>query len=134
MKIYKLDIDASKPIRKVVQMQQNATGALSVDVTNDGKYIRNLSCTLYEGGAELSAYATTDAGAGYKIDMGDETKVVKFKAKSVPNECSASTYTGGSGARQNKLVSRFQLAPGVYHQDEFWPIAQKFGNYSGVRK
>lgn len=86
MKIYKLDIDASKPIRKVVQMQQNATGALSVDVTNDGKYIRNLSCALYEGGAELSAYATTDGGAGYKIDMGDETKVVKFTAKSVPTE------------------------------------------------
>lgn len=89
MKIYKLDIDTSKPIRKVVQMQQNSTGALSVDVSNDGKYIRNLSCALYDGDTELSAYATTDVGAGYKIDMGTDTKVVKFTAKSVPTECSA---------------------------------------------
>lgn len=87
MKIYKLDIDTSKPIRKVVQMQQNSTGALSVDVSNDGKYIRNLSCALYDGNTELSAYATTDVGAGFKIDMGDETKVVKFTAKSTPVEC-----------------------------------------------
>ena len=89
MKVYKLDIDTSKPIRKVVQMQQNSTGALSVDVSNDGKYIRNLSCALYDGDTELSSYATTDVGAGYKIDMGTDTKVVKLTVKSTPVECSA---------------------------------------------
>ena len=98
MKIYKLDIDASKPIRKVIQMQQNATGALSVDVTNVGWPIRNLSCALYEGDTELSAYATADSGAGFKIDMGAEPKVVKFTAKSTPVECSAQYVLSVSGA------------------------------------
>ena len=49
MKIYKLDIDVSQPIRKVVQMQQNSAGVLSVIVANNNKYIRNLSCELYDG-------------------------------------------------------------------------------------
>ena len=133
MKIYKLDIDTSKPIRKVVQMQQNSTGALSVDVSNDGKYIRNLSCALYEGDTELSAYATTDVGAGYKIDMGNETKVVKFTAKSVPTECSASVIkTVGTGTPIKHLwASRFQLGQGTYNQDEFASVVSQFANDAG---
>ena len=125
MKIYKLDIDTSKPIRKVVQMQQNSTGALSVDVSNDGKYIRNLSCALYDGGTELSAYATTDVGAGYKIDMGDETKVVKFTAKSTPLE-SVYEYVAvekAGGRLQTKALSCVQLDAGTYNQDEFYGLA-----------
>ena len=104
MKIYKLDIDTSKPIRKVIQMQQNSTGALSVAVSNDGKYIRNLSCALYEGDTELSSYATTDNGVGFKIDMGDETKVVKFTAKSEPVECSAQYILSVASASTIKTV------------------------------
>ena len=133
MKIYKLDIDTSKPIRKVVQMQQNSTGALSVDVSNDGKYIRNLSCALYDGDTELSSYATTDVGAGYKIDMGNETKVVKFTAKSVPTECSASVIkTVGTGTPMKHLwASRFQLGQGTYNQDEFASVVSQFANDDG---
>ena len=127
MKIYKLDIDTSKPIRKVVQMQQNSTGALSVDVKNDGKYIRNLSCELYDGDTELSAYAELSSGAGYKIDMGADTKVVKLSMKSVPNECSASVIkTIGTGTPKQLWASRFQLDPGTYNQDEFNSVVKQF--------
>ena len=80
MKIYKLDIDTSKPTRQIVAMQQNSTGLLSVDVTNDGKYIRNLSCTVYDGENEISATTTN----GYKIDVGTENKAIKVVAKSEP--------------------------------------------------
>ena len=133
MKIYKLDIDTSKPIRKVVQMQQNSTGALSVDVSNDGKYIRNLSCALYDGDTELSAYATTDVGAGYKIDMGDTTKVVKFTAKSVPTECSASYVVKlGNPPAHVVAMTKFMLDTGVYNQDEFNNVAKVFGDTTGI--
>lgn len=99
MKIYKLDIDTSKPIRKVVQMQQNATGALSVEVTNAGRPIRNLSCALYDGETALSAYAELSSGDGYKIYIGDTPKVVKFTAKSTPIESVAQYIaTKGSGS------------------------------------
>jgi hypothetical protein len=134
MKIYKLDIDASKPIRKVIQMQQNSIGALSVDVSNNGKYIRNLSCELYDDDTELSAYATTDVGAGYKIDMGDETKVVKFTAKSTPLE-SVYEYVAvekAGGRLQNKNLSCVQLDAGTYNQDEFYGLAKRFGSSSGM--
>lgn len=132
MKIYKLDIDTSKPIRKVIQMQQNSTGALSVDVSNDGKYIRNLSCALYDGGTELSAYTTTDVGAGFKIDMGDETKVVKFTAKSVPTESVAQKILSASGPVRSKALSAIQLEAGIYNQDEFYNIANVFGSSNGL--
>ncbi len=132
MKIYKLDIDTSKPIRKVVQMQQNSTGALSIDVTNDGWPIRNLSCALYEGGTELSAYAELSTGAGYKIDMSDETKVVKFTAKSVPIESVAQTILSATGQPASKALSAIQLEAGVYKQDEFYNIANTFGSNNGL--
>lgn len=129
MKIYKLDIDTSKPIRKVVQMQQNATGALSVEVTNDGWPIRNISCALYEGDTELSAYAELSSGAGYKIDVGDETKVVKFTAKSTPLESVAQRATGGSGsAIKSFALSCVQLEAGIYKQEEFYNIVEEFGS------
>lgn len=133
MKIYKLDIDTSKPIRKVVQMQQNATGALSVDVTNDGWPIRNLSCALYEGDTQLSAYDEPSSGAGYKIDMGTDTKVVKFTAKSEPVECSAEYIVkNGTTRLQGRFFNYVQLSTGVYKQEEFYRLAERFGNKEGV--
>ena len=132
MKIYKLDIDTSKPIRKVVQMQQNSTGALSVDVSNDGWPIRNLSCALYDGETELSAYAELSTGAGYKIDVGADTKVVKFTAKSVLTECSASyiASVGTSGPMQTTALKQIQIDTGIYRQDEFNNVAFELGNIS----
>lgn len=129
MKIYKLDIDTSKPTRQVVAMQQNSTGMLSVDVTNDGKYIRNLSCSLYDGDNEISA--TTENG--YKIDVGGETKAVKFVAKSVPYD-SENTYVANKGSGSGSktvFCNKIQIKPGVYNQDEFDVIRSKFGDNNG---
>ena len=112
-------------------MQQNSTGALSVDVSNDGKYIRNLSCALYDGDTELSAYTTTDVGAGYKVDVGADTKVVKFTAKSVPTESVAQTILSASGQVASKTLSAIQLEAGIYNQDEFYNIANVFGSNNG---
>ena len=124
MKIYKLDIDTSKPIRQVVQMQQNSTGALSVDVSNDGKYIRNLSCTIYDGGTELSAYTTTDVGAGYKVDVGTEPKYVKVVAKSTPMESTKQEIVSYTSFNRTTTVvlDRLVLPVGTYNQDEFLPL------------
>lgn len=125
MKIYKLDIDASKPIRKVVQMQQNSTGLLSVEVTNDGKYIRNLSCAVYDG-TELSATSTN----GFKVDMGDTTKVIKVTAKSTPVESPEQYVESFTSGTRNTAVwlTKLVLSAGTYVQDEFMPIADKFGS------
>jgi len=125
MKVYNLNIDTSKPTNQVVQMQQNATGLLSANITNDGKYIRNLSCTMYDGANEISA---TDGG--FKVDVGAEPKHVKIEAKSTPVECSAQYIVSVSGAHRTKSVALniLQLEAGVYNQSEFYGIAKRFGN------
>ena len=93
MKIYKLDIDVSKPTRQVMQMQQNSEGVISVDVTNDGKHIRNLSCSLYDGDTQVSAIA----GNGFKVNVGGETKEINIKADATPID-SAYQYVASSGS------------------------------------
>ena len=75
MKIYNLNIDTSKPVNKVMQMQQNETGLLKLNVTNDGKSILNLTTKVYDGETEVPS---TDNG--FKIDMGKNDKVVKVEA------------------------------------------------------
>lgn len=133
MKIYKLDIDTSKPIRQVVQMQQNSEGVLSVNVSNDGKYIRNLSCAMYEDGNEISAIADGDNSFGYKLNVGDTSHTVKVTAKSAPYECSASYVVDiGTGSAKSIQLDRAQLEPGVYNQDEFASLL-RFGSGYGYQ-
>ena len=102
MKIYKLDIDAAQPTNQVVQMQQNTTGILNVNVTKNGEYIRNLSCQMFDGDTEISGDDN-----GFKLDIGDTPKHYTVKATATPVECSATTYVGGSGTKQNKEAVRF---------------------------
>lgn len=89
MKIYKLDVNTAQPTRQVVVMQQNSTGLLSVDVERNDWPLRNLSCTLLDGDAEISACLSGESGAGFKLDVGEDAKVVKLVAQSTPIECSA---------------------------------------------
>lgn len=129
MKIYKLDIDASKPIRKVMQMQQNSEGVLSVHVSNDGKYIHNLSCAMYEDGNEISAIADNT----YKLNIGETPHTVKITAKSTPIESIEKyivSYNSGS-VTKNISIPKLVLPAGVYRQDEFLPFTEKFGDKSG---
>lgn len=127
MKLYKLNIDTSKPTNQVVQMQQNQRGLLSVNMTNNGKYIRNLSCTLYDGANEISA-----TNGGFKVDVGAEPKSVKVVAKSEPME-SIKEYIA-SYAPGNRTIAqylkRIVIPAGTYRQDEFESLKQ-FGTYSG---
>lgn len=119
MKIYKLDIDTAQPTNQVVQMQQNTTGFLSVNVTKNGDYIHNLSCTMYDGANEISA---TDGG--FKVDVGAEPKHVKIKAKSTPIESIKeyiASYTPGQRTVQ-KALTILELPVGTYNQDEFLPL------------
>lgn len=124
MKVYNLNIDTSKPTNQTVQMQQNATGMLSVAISNDGTYIRNLSCQMYDGDNEIEATTSADTSFGFKVDVSSEPKHVKVVAKSTPLE-SIREYvlssTPGSRVKQywlNQLV----VPEGVYNQDEFAPI------------
>ena len=109
-------------------MQQGATGLLSATVTNNGKYIRNLSCTLHDGDNEIS---TTNGG--FKVEVGAEPKRVKVVAKSEPIE-SIKEYIASynPGAKlTTQFVKRIVIPAGTYRQDEFESLKQ-FGNYSGM--
>lgn len=119
MKIYKLDIDASRPIRKALEMQQNATGGLKVDVTNNGRTIHNLTTKVYDGETELPS---TDNG--FKVDVGSTAKTLKVEATSTPIISDyeiIESYTPGNKNRQVAL-KRLVLPPGIYRQEEFLPI------------
>lgn len=134
MKIYNLNIDTSKPTNQVVQMQQGTTGMLSVNVTNDGKYIRNLSCTLYDGTNEIEATTSADTSFGFKVEVGTEPKHVKVEAKSILIE-SQYTYVAnmGTGSRVKQVwCDKIRIPAGTYHQDEFESL-KRFGNYSGMQ-
>lgn len=84
MKIYKLDIDTAQPVNQIVQMQQNTAGVLSVDVTRNGEYIRNLSCQIFDGETEIPACSAGDKG--FKLDIGDTPKYYTVKATATPIE------------------------------------------------
>ena len=127
MKVYNLNIDTSKPTNQVVQMQQNATGLLSANITNDGKYIRNLSCMMYDGANEIEATTSADASFGFKVDVGSEPKHVKVVAKSTPIESVAQKILSATGPAASKALSAIQLEAGIYNQDEFYNIANVLG-------
>lgn len=122
MKVYNLNIDTSKPVNQVIQMQRNDTGLLSANVTNDGKYIRNLSCTLYDGDNEISA-----TNGGFKVVVGNTTKVVKIEAKSTPIMCQMGYFvsTGSGSGIKSFSLAVCQLSQGVYSQDEFKAVADE---------
>lgn len=125
MKIYKLDVNVAQPINKVVQMQQNSTGVLSIDVTNNGKYIRNLSCQMFDGEVEIPA-----DDKGFKLDIGDAPKHYMVKATATPVECSEeyiASYTPGTRAFPFNL-NVLQLKAGTYRQEEFLSLVDKFGS------
>lgn len=133
MKVYNLNIDTSKPTNQVVQMQQGATGLLNANVTNDGKYIRNLSCTIYDGANEISATTSADNSFGFKVDVGTEPKHVKVVAKSTPLESikeKIASFTPGTRAFPVSL-KRIVIPAGTYRQDEFESLKQ-FGSYDGI--
>jgi hypothetical protein len=120
MKVYNLNIDTSKPVNQVMQMQQNSTGLLKLNVTNDGKSIRDLSCMVYDGETEVPS---TDNG--FKIDMGKNDKVVKIEAKSEPIMCQMGYFvsTGSGSGMKTYALPVCQLSQGVYSQDEFKAVA-----------
>lgn len=134
MKIYNLNIDTSKPTNQVVQMQQGTTGMLSANITNDGKYIRNLSCTMYDGANEISASTGNDNSFGFKVDVDAEPKHVKIEAKSTPTE-SQYTYVAniGTGTRVKTVwLDIVHIPAGTYRQDEFASL-KRFGSNSGMQ-
>ena len=130
MKVYNLNIDTSKPTNQVVQMQQNASGMLSVSISNDGAYIRNLSCQMYDGDNEIEATISADESFGFKVDVGTEPKHVKVVAKSEPYESTMEyvAVQGHSAKPQRKFFNKVQIKPGVYRQDEFKPLLKLVSN------
>lgn len=119
MKVYNLNVNAAKPTTQVVQMQQNSTGMLSVNVSNDGKYIRNLSCSVYDGDAEISATEHS-----FQLDVNDTAKTVKVNAYATPYETSATTFVGGSGQTRARPYTVLTIPVGEYSQDEFYPFVK----------
>lgn len=129
MEIYKLDIDTAKPTNQVLAMQQNSAGMLSVNVTNDGKYIRNLSVDVYDGDTEIEK-----SKYGYKVNIGTEPKHVKVVAKSTP-EMSERQYilSAPAGTRvTSKYLIQLVLKSGVYNQDEFMPLLDGMPTNIGI--
>lgn len=132
MKIYKLDIDVAQPIRQVVQMQQNTTGALLVKATKDEHTLHNATIKLYDGETEIEPYATEGDYAIFKVDMGQETKNLKLKVEATPYT-STEKYcvNAGTGTVKQSYCEKIQIPAGTYQQDEFMSLVQ-FGNYQGI--
>ena len=122
MKIYKLDIDASKPVRRALEMQKNAIGGLKVDVTNNGRTIHNLTTKVYDGETELQS---TDNG--FKVDVGSTAKTLKVEATSTPIVCQYGYFvsTGSGAGARSFWLTRCQLSEGIYSQDEFKLVAEE---------
>ena len=122
MKVYNLNIDTSKPVNQVMQMQQNSTGLLKLNVTNDGKSISNLSCIVYDGETEVPS-----TGNGFKIDMGKNDKVVKIEAKSEAIVCTFQKLVqNGSDKRSSQVFfSYMQLPAGTYRQEDLYEGLKK---------
>ena len=131
MKVYNLNIDTSQPTNQVVQMQQNQTSMLSVAISNEGKYIRNLSCKMYYEGNEIPTTISGDNTFGFKIDVGVEPKYVKIEAKSEPIVCTADYIAdiGSSGGAKTYQLRVCQLSEGVYSQDEFKAVGKEIAKY-----
>ena len=132
MKVYNLNVNVAQPVNQVVRMQQNSEGVLSVNVANDGKYIRNLSCQMFDGENEISAISEGDNTFGYKIGVGDTPKAVKVVAKSTPMESTKeyiASYTPGTRTI-NKALITLVVPAGTYRQDEFMALVDEFG-YKG---
>lgn len=83
MKVYKLEVNTAQPTYQILPMQQNQRGLLSVDITNNGKYIRNLSVSVFDGENEI----TPETEYGFPVDVGTEPKNVKVVAKAMPVMC-----------------------------------------------
>lgn len=64
MKIYKLNVDTSKPVRQVVNIPVDTQKyGLAVNCTADGKRISSPYCTIIDSGNTLSATTTLDDGS-----------------------------------------------------------------------
>lgn len=129
MKIYNLNIDTSKPVNKVMQMQSNSTGLLKLNVTNGGKSIRNLTTKVYDGETEVPS---TDNG--FKIDMGKNEKVVKIEAKSEPIMSEWQEIESYESFNRTKQVQlkRLTLPVGTYKVKELLHISDKVTNKSAT--
>ena len=103
-------------------MQQNSTGLLKLNVTNDGKSISNLSCIVYDGETEVPS-----TGNGFKIDMGKNEKVVKIEAKSEAIVCTFQKLVqNGSDKRPSQVFfSYMQLPAGTYRQEDLYEGLKK---------
>ena len=80
MKIYKLDIDTSKPTNQVVAVHQNSVSGLKIDFANDGKYIRDLNCAVYDGDTEIKP--SISEGNSFTFDLTltkEKASVLSFK-------------------------------------------------------
>ena len=79
---------------------------------------------MYDDGNEISATLSGTSGAGYKVDVGDTYKAVKFTAKATPIESIREYVLSSTSGNRTKTVNLNVLVipEGVYKQDEFLPI------------
>lgn len=118
MKIYKLDIDTSKPITQRLAIPQNCDKfGLVVSSTTNGHPTRNLSCAIYDGDETLTPSKTLDDGSLLFVmsstDSGSRAVRVKLEAK--PLLIEGTTLSGGAW----DFVSYDLAIPaGTYYRDE----------------
>ena len=133
MKTYNLNVNTAKPISQIVQMQKNATGMLNVTVANDGKYVRNMTCKVYDGATEISPVSESGSTYSFALDIGAETKNLKVVATATPLESTQEyieSYTPGGKRNISLWLNKLVIPAGTYRQDEFEPL-KRFGDYSG---
>lgn len=118
MKIYKLDIDTSKPITQRRAIPQDADKYGLVVSANNGKHpIHNLSCTIFDGDETLTPSKTLDDGSLLFVmsSTNSGSRAVKVKLAAKPLLIEGATLSGGAW----DIVSYDLAIPaGTYYRDE----------------
>ena len=118
MKIYKLDIDTSKPITQRLAIPQDADKYGLVVSANNGVHpIHNLSCTIYDGDNTLTPSKTLNDGSLLFVmsstDSGSRAVKVKIEAK--PLLIEGATLSGGAW---DIVEYNITIPAGTYYRDE----------------
>lgn len=127
MKIYKLNIDTTQPIRQALKVPVSETKyGIAVSVTKGDHTIRNLSCSMDIGGQTLEPTKRLDDGSFlFELQSSDGNYVAKVHAAAEPTVIEGGSYTNNRPSAMNKAIAVAELSAGEYYQDEFNPLNYK---------
>lgn len=125
MKIYKLDIDTTQPIRQALKVPVSETKyGIAVSVMKGDHTIRNLSCSMDIGGQTFEPIKRLDDGSFlFELQSSNGNVVAKVHAAAEPTYFEGQTLTNTSTRPKNSAATAFTLTKGEYYPDELNPFS-----------